>query len=82
MRALLVLPTLNEEAGVQGVLEDALRQHEHFDVVVVDGRSEDATVALAQAAVFTCFNSADAARARPSGPPSTSFSLALGTPSR
>ena len=50
MRALLVLPTLNEEAGVRGVLADALRQREHFDVVVVDGRSEDATVALAQAA--------------------------------
>lgn len=50
MRTLLVLPTLNEEAGVQGVLEDALRHEDRFDVVVVDGRSEDATVALAHAA--------------------------------
>ena len=50
MRTLLVLPTLNEETGVQEVLEDALRQGETFDLVVVDGRSEDATVALAHAA--------------------------------
>ena len=50
MRTLLVLPTLNEEAGVQEVLADALQQHETFDVLVVDGRSEDATVALAEAA--------------------------------
>lgn len=50
MRALLVLPTLDEEAGVQDVLRDALKQHERFDVLVVDGRSEDATVAMAEAA--------------------------------
>ena len=50
MRALLVLPTLNEEAGVKSVLKDALDQSDRFDVLVVDGRSEDATVALAQAA--------------------------------
>ena len=50
MRALLVLPTLNEEAGVKSVLKDALDQSDRFDVLVVDGRSEDATVALARAA--------------------------------
>jgi len=50
MRALLVLPTLDEEAGVREVLEDALAHHERFDVLVVDGHSQDATVSMAEAA--------------------------------
>lgn len=50
MRALLVLPTLDEEAGVREVLEDAQTHHERFDVLVVDGHSQDATVSMAEEA--------------------------------
>ncbi len=49
MRVLLVLPTLDEEAGLASVLHRLLEdaRFDAFDLVVVDGRSTDGTVAVA-----------------------------------
>jgi len=51
MRVLLVLPTLDEEAGLTSVLHTLLEdaRFDAFDLVVVDGRSTDGTVAVAAA---------------------------------
>jgi glycosyltransferase involved in cell wall biosynthesis len=45
----VVIPTLNEEDYLPRLLSDLVRQKEHaFEVVVVDGGSQDKTVAVAQ----------------------------------
>jgi rSAM/selenodomain-associated transferase 2 len=43
----IVIPTLNEEEHLAGILEDLARLEVGRDIVVVDGGSEDATAAVA-----------------------------------
>jgi dolichol-phosphate mannosyltransferase len=43
----VVLPTLNEEEAI-GLLIDELKQNDYSNILVVDGRSTDRTVAIAQ----------------------------------
>ena len=49
MRALLIIPALNEAASIAGVI-GAARAHFNGDVAVIDDGSEDATAELARAA--------------------------------
>lgn len=65
MRVSIIIPTLNEEANV-ATLVPYLRAHSGgrvVDVIVVDGHSTDATVAVAEAAGATVYTCAQRCRA-------------------
>ena len=49
MRLAVIIPTLNEEAKIARTLDSLFAQKNHLDLVVVaDGGSTDATLALAR----------------------------------
>jgi glycosyltransferase involved in cell wall biosynthesis len=48
MKALVIIPTLNEAVNIEAVIFDILSQKQDLDILIVDGKSNDGTVEIVE----------------------------------